>query len=206
MDAARGDDRISSRSGRRLYGPALVLGLLAAIAMTVGASHPWVSATGSQPGLPTVHADATGTDLAPLAGALGVVVLAGFGAVIATRGWVRRVLGLLIVVGSAVVAVSTLVPSGASDVLTAGLSAKGWTGGSYQTSTEAWRWLVLAAAIVAIAAGATTFRYGGDWAVMGSRYDAPGPTGRRPGRPAEALSEADVWQAIDEGDDPTQGH
>ncbi len=164
-----------------------------------------MSATSQTLHLPTIHATATGADLAPLAGALGVVVLAAFGAVIATRGWVRRALGIAIVVASVVVLVSTLVPSGAGDVLTTGLSAKGWSGGGYQTSTEPWRWLVLVSALVSGGAGAVTARYGGQWAVMGERYDAPRPDQGVVTKPAEELTENEVWQAIDQGRDPTHG-
>jgi uncharacterized membrane protein (TIGR02234 family) len=192
------------RNTRPLYGPVLVLGLLGALGITVGASHPWVTATSSVQGLPTIHASASGADLSPLAGALGVVVLAGFGAVIATRGWVRRGLGVAIVVASVVVVVSAADPGAASDVLRSGLSAKGWSGGGYHTSTEPWRWLVLVSALVTLAAGAATARYGGQWAVMGGRYDAPSVPGPAATKPAEDLTENDVWQAIDQGRDPTR--
>lgn len=191
-------------SARRLYAPALILGLVGALGATVGGSRPWIEATSSATGLPTLHASASGADLAPLSGALGVVLLAAFGAVIATRGWVRRGLGALVVVASLVVLYSVVDPSGSGDVLRSGLSAKGWSGGGYQTSTRLWRWLVLASALVTAAAGAVTFWYGGRWAVMGDRYDAPGSTRPAAAKPAEELTENDVWQAIDHGRDPTQ--
>jgi uncharacterized membrane protein (TIGR02234 family) len=189
---------------RRLYGPVLLIGLLGALGVTVGAARPWISATSSVRGLPTLHTTASGADLAPLAGALGVVLLAAFGAVIATRGWVRRALGAAIVLASLVVLVAVVDPSGAGAALRSGLSAKGWSGGAYRTHTEVWRWLVLASSVVTASAGAATFWYGGRWAVMGDRYDAPGASRRTATRPADELSENDVWQAIDRGRDPTQ--
>lgn len=194
----------ATRGRRHLYGPVLLVGLLGAVGLTVGASHPWITATSTVSGMPTIHASASGSDLAPLAGALGVVVLAAFGAVVATRGWVRRGLGAAIVLASIVVLVSVVRPSGASDVLTSGLSAKGWSGGGYETAAQAWRWLMLVAAVATAAAGAATAAYGGEWAVMGSRYDAPSGGGPSAARPSEELSETDVWQAIDQGRDPTQ--
>jgi uncharacterized membrane protein (TIGR02234 family) len=197
-------DTTRRSSIRRLYGPTLVVGLLAALGVTVGASHSWVTATSTPPGLPTIHAAASGADLAPLAAALGVAVLAAFGAVIATRGWVRRGLGAAIVVASVVVVVSAADPSGASEVLTSGLSAKGWSGGGYQSSTEPWRWLVLLSAVVTAVAGAATAGYGDQWAVMGQRYDAPRAPSGVVTVPAEELTENDVWQAIDQGRDPTR--
>ncbi len=190
--------------GRRLYGAVLVLGLLGALGVTVGVARPWITATSTLRGLPTIHASASGADLAPVAGALGVAVLAALGAVVATRGMVRRVLGAAILVASVVVLVSVVAPSGSGEVLRSGLSSKGWPGGDYQTTTEPWRWLVLAAAAAAALAGAATVRFGGQWAVMGSRYDAPRAAGRVDPVPADQLTENDVWQAIDSGRDPTQ--
>jgi uncharacterized membrane protein (TIGR02234 family) len=190
---------------RQFYAPALLAGLLGGVGITVGAARPWAGATSTQPDLPVVSASATGTDLAPVAGALGLVLLAAFGAVIATRGWVRRALGVLILVASVVVLVAVIVPGGATDLLRSGLAAKGWSGGGYTTSTSWWRWLVLVSSLVTAAAGLATAAYGDRWAVMGSRYDAPAEQRSGADQPAEALSESQVWQAIDQGRDPTQG-
>lgn len=191
-------------SRRGLYGPTLVLGLASALGVVVGASRPWLRATATVPGLPTIHASVSGADLVPLAGALGVAMLAAFGAVVATRGVVRRLLGLAVLVAAVVVLVVSVRPSGATDQLMAGLSARGWSGGDYSTQTTAWRWLVVAGAVAAGAAGALTAAFGNQWAVMGARYDAPTPLGGATEQRAEDLSEIDVWRALDGGRDPTQ--
>jgi uncharacterized membrane protein (TIGR02234 family) len=182
----------------------LLLGLLGAVGVAVGGSRPWVGASGTEPGLPTIHVTASGADLAPVAGALGFVILAGFGAVIATRGWWRRALGAVIGIASVVVLVAVLVPGGSTEAVTSALAAKGWTGGGYTTSTQPWRWLVFAGAVATAGAGAITARYGHRWAVMGARYDAPREKSAVIARPAHDLSETEVWQAIDQGRDPTR--
>lgn len=188
----------------RGYGQTLVVGLLAATAVTVAVSRPWISATANVDGLPTLTATVSGADVAPVAGALGVVLLAAFGAVVATRGRVRRALGVLIVAAGATVLVAAVAPGGSSDLVQSGLSAKGWSGGAYATDTVLWRWVAEAGAGTCILAGAMVVRFGHRWATMGSRYDAPAA----PGVPADAahgdLSEAELWQAIDRGHDPTQ--
>lgn len=200
--AGRGQDRPGG------YAVTLVVGLFAAIAATVGLAQPWIAASATQEGLPVVKASVTGAEVAPLAGALGVVVLASFGAVIATRGWARRALGALIVIGAAVIAFSTLRPPSGSDQLEAGLSALGWAGGPYDMSTRPWRLVTLAAASLCLAAGVAVIARGHRWATMGSRYDAP--TSHEVGTNAVddadrgELSEADVWHEIDHGRDPTQ--
>ncbi len=191
------------------YGPTLVVGLVGALAVTVGVAKPWVTATARVPGLPTIEASVTGADLAPLAGALGLVVLAGFGAVIATRGWVRRVVGILVVAAAAVVLVTTIHPPGATGTLEDGLAAKGWNSGAYSTNVDAWRWVSLAGALISVAAGAAISRYASRWATMGQEYDAPtrnaAATSGADGESTEMaeLSEADVWREIDRGRDPT---
>lgn len=197
---------MSPLGGRVRYGPTLAVGLAAAAAATVAVSRPWVEASVHQRGAPTLEASASGADIVPLAGALGVVVLAAFGAVVATRGLVRRALGVLIMVAAASIVAATLTMGAAEPPLEAGLSARGWSGGSYSTTDQPWRWVALAAALLCVAAGAAVAAYGPGWATMGSRYDAPttdaGP--RQPTRGAEEMSEGDVWREIDHGRDPTQ--
>jgi len=188
------------------YGPTLVVGLGAATAATVAVSRPWVEAAVRQRGAPTIEASASGADIVPLAGALGVVVLAAFGAVIATRGVVRRALGLLIMVAAASIVAAALGTGSAASQLEAGLAAKGWSGGAYSTADQPWRWVALAAAVLCVVAGAAVAAYGPGWATMGSRYDAPttAAESRESTREAAEMSEADVWREIDRGRDPTQ--
>lgn len=170
----------------------------------MAASKHWVTATATVANLPTIHAAASGADLVPLAGALGVAMLAAFGAVVATRGVVRRALGGAVLLAALVVVVASLRPGGATTALTDGLAAKGWSGGAYSSGTTLWRWLAVACGAVAAAAGGVTAAYGDQWAEMGSRYDAPTPK-PAPASPApEDLSETDVWRAIDQGRDPTR--
>ncbi len=194
------------KATRVRYGPTLLLGLAGAVAVVVGVAKPWARATAHQSGLPPIQAQVSGADLAPLAGALGVVVLATFGAVIATRGRVRRGLGVLIVLAAAVVLVSALHPPGASGALRDALSAKGWAGGDLQTEAAAWRWVALTGAIASVIAGTAISLYGDRWATMGAEYDAPGVTTsseRSRGTGQAPTTEAEVWRELDEGRDPT---
>lgn len=196
------------RQQARGYGTTLVIGLAAASASTFAVSRPWVEATARQPGVPTIEATASGADLVPLAGALGVVVLAAFGAVIATRGMVRRSVGLLIVAASVVLVVAAVQPDAGVTQLEVGLSAKGWSGGGYTTVDRVWRWVTLGGAVGCAAAGGLVAWFGGRWATMGSRYDAPGAAAETRGADVLATPadrrETDVWREIDQGRDPTQ--
>jgi uncharacterized membrane protein (TIGR02234 family) len=71
------------------------------------------------------------------------------------------------------------------------------------TTTSAWPALTVAACLVSVAAFVVARRRATGWPEMSSRYDAaqgpaPGPEGRR-----GAQTGADLWKALDRGDDPT---
>lgn len=221
-------DRASRLRGSGGYAATLIMGLLAAISVAVAATKPWVTVTAVQPNLPTLEVSVAGTRLSPLSGAMGLVMLAAFGAVVATRGRVRQALGLLVVAAAGLVLFLAIRPGDESEAVRAALSARGWIGGPYQTAASPWRWLVIAGAAVGAVAGVITVRFGGGWATMGSRYDAPRATEAAADEdaalsrsvPAESppdnaastraqplgaeLSDADLWRALDRGHDPTQ--
>jgi uncharacterized membrane protein (TIGR02234 family) len=155
-------------------------------------------------GLPPFEASVDGAEVAPVAAALAVVCLAGFGAVLATRGWVRRALGVAIVGCAAAVVVVAVIPASTTSLLEDALSARGWTGGPYERSLTAWRVSAAIAGAVAMVAGAAVARFAGSWATMGTRYDSPAE-GRRARGPApdEPMSDSAAWRALDDGADPT---
>jgi uncharacterized membrane protein (TIGR02234 family) len=66
--------------------------------------------------------------------------------------------------------------------------------------------LVLAAAVLAVAAGLLVVLRGRGWPAMGRRYErpAPGDGGPAPARPPTDEERASAaWRALDRGDDPT---
>jgi len=204
---------VTARSGvhgSRGYGLVLALGLVASLAVAVGSTRPWVRAFATVEGLPRIVADISGTEVVAPSAALGLAGLAGFGAVVATRGWIRTAVGALIVAGMGVLFVLTVLPISTTDVVEDALATLGWAGGDYTTESLWWRWLVAAAALVAAGCGVAVLRYGRSWATMGERYDSPtgsgqtaAPAGSRDATTAAPTNEADVWRAIDRGDDPT---
>jgi uncharacterized membrane protein (TIGR02234 family) len=192
-------DRTASR---RSYAVTVAVGLAAAAATGVGVARPWVTATADVAGLPQITASVDGADISPLAAALSFVLLAGFGAVVATRGWVRRALGVLIAGCAGVILLAALFAGSSTDLLESSLSAHGWSGGDYDRQLALWRWVVVVAAALCLLAGSAVARYGGRWATMGARYDPP--SGQQRVEADDSWSEADVWKAIDTGHDPTQ--
>ena len=144
----------------------------------------------------------TGTDLEPWVTGLAVVALAGTGALLATAGWARRVLGVLLSLAGAGVVIGAVVGR-------AGLDPGSATGGT--------TWPVLCAvggAIITVG-GVTAARRGHEWPRMSARYDrkpVPPPRSeaaplaeRQPGKAPAVADHRAAWDALDRGDDPTTG-
>jgi uncharacterized membrane protein (TIGR02234 family) len=179
--------------GRRLFAPAVLVGLVGSGLAALSGGKPW-AAPDSRAGSTLV--DHSGGHV-PLAGALGLVALACWGVVLVTRARVRRVvaaLGALVSAGLVVTAV--LGRSAALD------SARTATVVLDTRETSAhvtgWWWVALVGSLLALAASAVAVRFCSSWPEMGSRYDAPAT------RPqVEDLDDLDLWRAIDQGHDPT---
>jgi uncharacterized membrane protein (TIGR02234 family) len=195
------------------------------------ATRVWSVEVTPRPGLSDLRADTTGADAQPWLVALALIALAGPGALLATRGVVRRLLGALIALAGLGVAVAAVTGRVGLDPGAAGAGATVWPVAC-----------VLGGALVVLA-GVDAARRGHEWPAMSSRYerhpvpppragsaDGSGPSpaaGRRgaggPARgdePATGLTgsagdagrtpseEAPVdtraaWDALDRGDDPT---
>ncbi len=143
--------------------------------------------------------------------ALGLVALAGVVAVLATRGFARRAVGVVLALAGAG-AIWTSVDGLHRISLTraralleskrAGLNLYS----SIHTSLDG-QWAVLSAVggALVLGAGLLIAVAGHRWVAMSTKYDAP--TTRRPSgedeATAKARAEASLWSALDSGDDPT---
>jgi uncharacterized membrane protein (TIGR02234 family) len=184
------------RAGRRWFAPAVLSGLAGSGLCALAGSKPWAAPDG-QAGSTLV--DRTGGHV-PLAGALGLVALASWGALLVTRGVVRRALAVLtVLVAAGLVVTAVLGRSQALDSARAATVDLGRTpSGAHIT---AWWWVALLASLVALAAAAIAVRWCGSWPEMGSRYDAP--AARASAQEPEEMEDIDLWRAIDQGRDPT---
>jgi hypothetical protein len=166
--------------GRATAVAAVVLG--AGLAL-LAASRTWIVETEVRPApLPALREVRTGDALVPWLPALAYVALAGAGALLATRGPLRAVVGGLLVLSGV-----GLVAGALSQVGTA--AAVPWP---------------LAAAVGGLAVavgGALTVARGRSWPGMAARYERPAA---EPARPVQRTrSKAEIWDALDRGDDPT---
>ena len=180
----------------RLFATTLGCWLLAAVVALVAAGRVWGHAAVRSAAGARVQAQVTGHDvaaaLAPCAGAL--LALAVF--VLASRGWLRRLTGVLGAALGAGIVVAAL--AGRSDVGSAlADKAFGVQSGSLHSPASAWPWLAAVAGGVAVGCGLLTAAVGPRWSGLGRRYDAPGAQ--------QVLAEDDAsrWAALDRGEDPT---
>jgi uncharacterized membrane protein (TIGR02234 family) len=191
---------------RRTFGPVVLAGIAAAGLLAAAGAKPWISVDGSTSTTDRIYLDLVSVSAAelemPLAGALALVLLATWGALLVTRGVVRRVLaglGALTAAGlvaCVVVGFATL-PDQVRDAFQDGGAPRpevGFTG---------WFWTAAVSAALSVLATLLALRHVRDWPEMGARYDAPG-TGETPTAPLEEQSNLDLWKSLDEGHDPTQ--
>ena len=222
-------------SVRREYVFALLTGAVGAGLIILAVRQQWAQAVFTQQKpLPPQVVDVSGSDLVPLAGALALAALAGLAAVIATRGVLRRVAGVLLALfgagaGAAVmtsVSAATVLSVAASKVASpesaavsgaVGSTTSGSAGGTtvvvsgsagqaIMTGTP-WHVAVLLGALLVFVAGLATALRGPDWPVMSARYDAPGGNDTPGGaqlEQARALDAATMWESLNGGEDPTE--
>ncbi|MEH0984173.1 Trp biosynthesis-associated membrane protein [Micromonospora sp. CPCC 205556] len=172
--------------GRRELTYAVLLCLAGAGLALWAATRTWSVEVTARGGLPAIRADRSGADLLPWVSALALVGLAGGGAVLATRGRARRVLGgLLALLGFAVAA-------GGGYGLVAAFGGE---------VSRHWPALCLVGGLLAAAGGAFTALRGGAWPAMGARYER----GDRAGAASTAGGgrTREAWDALDRGEDPT---
>ena len=188
---------------------AAVVGTAAAggLALSTG-GQTWVTATVVRPEpLPPVTEQLTGSELAPLVPAGGLLLLAAAVALVAVRGAGRVVVGLLAAVAGGVLGWSGLRGLVTDlDPAVAGVVGGGTPGSTLTTAVSAaWPLLALVAGLLAAAAGLLAVLRGRAWPGMGRRYERSAATAAAPARPRTDEDRAlDAWRALDRGEDPTE--
>lgn len=188
-----------TESRRGTFGPVVLLGILAAALAAVASSKKWAE-------LGSVDAKVVATWIGssgelPAASALSLAALASWGALLVSRGRWRRwiaVLGLAIAVASLVTAVVGY-SQAPSDLRRAAENSLG-NALSSSPALTGWYWAAVIADVLVVLALLVAVRDAPAWPTMSSRYDSP--TG--PKEPTEMKSSLDVWNALDQGADPTE--
>lgn len=188
------------RSGGRLLGAVVVALVLAAAALWGASRGTWLTVDWDTPLRGRVTATATGAETEPILVPWALLALAAVAGLLATSGWGRRVVGTLVALAGVwglLQAVTGLVAPPPDAVPVATRQAGRVVGVAVQ---PAWPVLAAVGAALLLAAGAATALRAADLPRLGGRYDAPGtPGGRR--RPVD--HDQAMWEALDEGHDPT---
>lgn len=182
----------------RAYGLALVLLLIGGAGLLFAATRTWVYASTGAPGLPGVEVSITGGTVLPVISGVGLLLLAGIPGVIATKRVVRVVVGLVLLVASAA-ALEASVSFGLDRVASSQQAATNAVGVVTDVTATGWWWVAAGAAIAGVLAGALTVAFGHAWPGLGSRYQ------REQAVPAAPTTSAQMWDAMDRGEDPTSG-
>jgi uncharacterized membrane protein (TIGR02234 family) len=170
--------------------------LLGAAALWGSSRLPWIQVPRGLTVNGRLSPDITGSDVVSGLTPLALLTLAAVAAVVASGGWVRRLLGLLLLVVGLWIGYVAI--AGA-------LQGVHWTGwapgyGPGAGSPERTVWGPLTAvggALLVACAGGTLLWRGHRMSRMGAKYTAPGSgRGRRD-------PDAEIWDALSEGEDPT---
>jgi uncharacterized membrane protein (TIGR02234 family) len=174
---------------------------LAGAGLAVFASgRTWAEVSGGASIVATAPLALSGGDLSGV-GALGWVGIAGLAALLATSGWVRRVLGVLFVfLGAGIVALS-VTAVGRSHVVEAAVAKRALLKSSPDLvpMVNSWWLVALAGGVLLALAGVITFVRGGRWPGMSARYDSANAA------PKKVRDDpAGLWKSLDRGEDPTR--
>jgi hypothetical protein len=176
--------------------------VVGAVLVVFVASRVWLVDIQARPApLPPVEIRRTGASLVPALPALALVALAGAGGLLATRGRARLVVGGLLLLAAV----------GEIALLAGHVGQSGWVV------------LGLVGAVLCAAGAAATLWRGRTWPAMGSRYEragageetapaegtdgdgGPSAAGQSKGDVAQSKGDVAMWDAIDRGEDPTDG-
>src|SRR4051812_13337498 len=179
-------------------------GLLVTVAMTavagalllIASGRTWGAATVGAAGAARQHVSVTGHDVEPALSAVGLALLAMSVALLAARGPLRRIGGLIVVaIGAAALAGGFRARDDVGHELALRVFAS--SAKTLGGSRPAWWLLVVIAGALAVVAGAATTIGAGRREGLGARYDAPTASTNVQANPADA------WDAIEQGQDPT---
>lgn len=200
-------------TGRAAYALALLMDALGAGAALLIALRPWQTIVTPRPAPlhdDVLHLSGRTVDAAPTA--LALVALAGVVAVFATRGTVRRIIGVVLALAGAGVVWRSLDAAGAVSAGRARALVSAHHRAVVVTGTRpridvagSWPALSVVAGVVVLLAGALVAWQGHRWLTMSARYE---PTAAREEdedtrERTRQRAAATLWSALDRGEDPT---
>ncbi|MCF2530420.1 TIGR02234 family membrane protein [Yinghuangia soli] len=196
-------DAAARKAVRREMGTALLLVLLgAALVLSLG-GRVWAEGAALSHGT-RFPIEASGSAVSKVPAVLALVGLAGAVAVLATRGVFRGIVGAVLALAGAGIAAAAVAGSSDRSALDAKAATKAAVEGvrAVEVTHTIWPWITLAGGVLMLLGGLAVMVRGRNWPGMGSRYEAPSTEG--PARQAKkSRTSADLWNALDRGEDPT---
>lgn len=185
--------------------------LAGAAACAGAASMTWWTAGYTDPLTGPLVVAVSGAQCLPELVPVALIALAGLAATLATQGWLRRLVGLLLVAGGVLVAVRAGGAMAAAPIPLDGSLVRPADPAGPAALHPAGPLLALAGGILVALAGALVVAGLGGRRRLGTRYDAPtGSTGGAAARVASTRTAepgstdvTDWWKALDAGADPT---
>lgn len=206
----------SSRARRTRRTPAIAVivcavgGLLVLLASGRQWAHTILLASGGRSAL-----SVAGHDVEPSLPALALATLALAAGILAASGWLRRVVGVLVVVVGAAMTAAAVVGRGH---VSAALEHRevGVQGLTVHAGANGWWLLAAVGGALTVVAGALTVLRSHAWSALGARYEPPVAVADARAREAAPAAEghasaaappkdaaAATWDALDRGEDPT---
>jgi len=191
---------------RRLSAALLALGV-AAFALWLATRLVWLRAAYQSPLRGSVTVQATGAQLRPELAAIALVAVAAAAAIVATSGWARRLVGVLVAAAGGWAVWLSLAPgdavpgdavpgrAGSGTALESGPPADAVAVGL--PAHTAAPLLGIGAGLLLVAAAVGVVCWANAMPRLGARYAAPGTARRVPDRDTQ------WWDALDAGQDPT---
>ena len=183
---------------------ALTLLGLGAIALLVSTSLTWVTAANSVAG-GAISLD--GATCLPAGRAVAVLALASVGGILATRGTIRRVIGVVVVLaaGATLVVLLLRVADGFAAVAGAALPTSLDGSAAVVVSRSMLGPILAIGGILAVTLGGVlTVASAGQSRGLGDRFERAPDEAAGPPSEESDVSAAALWSALDRGEDPTE--
>ncbi|MFE3205072.1 TIGR02234 family membrane protein [Embleya sp. NPDC059237] len=191
------------KAARRELTAAVLLVLVGAGVVLSVAGRTWAEGTALVHGS-HIAVHASGNTINKATSALALLGLAGGLAILATRTVGRTLIGALIALAGA--GVTVLAVQGARDTSAVDGEAakKAAVEGvrAVDVSHAVWPWFAAVGGVLIVLAGLFVVIRGRRWPGMSNRYEAP--AGRGAAARQRTATNADLWNALDRGEDPTR--
>ncbi|MEU0932161.1 TIGR02234 family membrane protein [Embleya sp. NPDC005971] len=202
--AAVEDAALRERKAARRESTITVLLALAGAALVLSvAGRTWAEGTAPVHGA-RIAVQASGNTINKALSAFALLGLAGGLAVLATRTFGRTVIGVLVTLAGLGVVVLAVRGAGDTSAVNSEAAGKAAVEGvrAVDVSHTIWPWFAVVGGVVILLAGLLVVLRGRRWPGMSNRYEAP--AGKVVAAKRGPATNADLWNALDRGEDPTR--